>query len=131
MVGRAEVEFDASGVFDGCVIVELGTVICSNGSYPALLSADQLNHSAVEFSGGTCLELADDEVLSFTLHEGDDAVLVVAAHDGVDFPVAYPRAVLCGLRPFGDMPLASHDAPGIIGPVAFSPDLPCLAQMAV
>ena len=120
VVWCGEVEFHAGFGLDGFVVVEFGAVVgceCSDGSVVAL---DEPNDALVELCSSSCAEFSDQDVLGFSLDQGGDAVLVVSADDGVDFPVAESGAIFSPRRAFGDVALACEDATGIVGSIAFS-----------
>jgi hypothetical protein len=72
---------------------------------------------------GAGLELFDDGVAGFAFDQGEDAVMHVAAHHGVAFPVSDVLAQLDFGRPVADGSLAKEHAPGIVAAVALTPKL--------
>lgn len=127
MVGIGEVESDTGLVFDMLIGMELGAVVGGNCCEGALLATDKLNDFLIELGGGPGSELPDEEVFGFSFDDGDDAVVIVGAKDGVDFPMAEARAILSTRGSLRDVALSGEDPPRIVGSVAFPAFLQRLA----
>lgn len=87
MIRGSEIALDAGKVFDGLVIVELGAVVERDGVEAGFELSDGGSHRAGGFGHVACFEFLDDEETGDTLDEGEDAVTLVGAHDGIAFPV--------------------------------------------
>ncbi len=92
---------------------------------------DELYGSAVGFGDGAVLELSDPEVAGLTIDEGDDAVLVEGAENGVAFEVSDAGSVCGTRRSLGDVTFTGEATTGVIGAVAFTAFLAGLAKELV
>ncbi len=131
MVWCSEIEAHTGFVLDSVISVELGSVVGGDCPESVPIAFDERNDLSIELSGGARAELSDDDVLRFTLDQGDDAVTVVSAHDGIGFPMAEAGAVVGPRGTLGDMALVGEDPPGIGGSVAFSALFCGVAQVGV
>ena len=131
MIWGSEVEARTDFVFDSGVGVELGAVIGGDGFDRGPLALDERNDLPIELIGGTRAQLSDDDVFGLTLNQGDDAVPVMGAHDGVRLPMAEAGSVVGAKRALGDVALIGQDSPGIGASVAFPALLRGLAQESV
>ena len=112
MVWCSEIEAHTGFVLDSVISVELGSVVGGDCPESVPIAFDERNDLSIELSGGARAELSDDDVLRFTLDQGDDAVTVVSAHDGIGFPMAEAGAVVGPRGTLGDMALVGEDPPG-------------------
>jgi hypothetical protein len=100
MMGIGEVEDGIADALDGAAIVELGSVVGADGADASLFVAIHLDDASVEFGGSTSLELSDEGISG---DHGNDAITVVGAHDGIDFPVADTGALFRASWAVGDV----------------------------
>ena len=131
MVWRGEVETHAGFGLDGFVVVELGAVVGGKCLDVYVVALDEPNGTLVELCGGSGAELSDQDVLGLSLDHSGDAVLVVGADDGVDFPMAESGAILGPQWALGDVALACEDPPGIVGSIAFAALLSSVPEVGV
>jgi hypothetical protein len=131
MVRCSEVEVGAGGLFDFAVLMELGAVVGGEGSDVAGLALDQGDDAFVQFVGCAGFEFADEGVFGFAFDHAEDAVVVVGADNGVDFPVAESGTVFGAGWTLGDVAFSRQDAAGIDGAVAFTALFAGLAQMGI
>lgn len=120
MVWGGELETRSGFVLDGGVRVEFGAVVGGDGSGGGLFALDERDDLSVEFVGGARSQLSDDDVLGLSFDQGNDAVTVMGAHDGVRFPMAEARAVLGTRWALRDVALVGENSPRIGAPIAFS-----------
>ena len=83
-----EEEADAGGALELSVIVELGAVVGGDGFEQRWVAAHEPQSPSIGVLFGSGSELADEDVAGFALDEGQEAVLIAGADDGVDLPVA-------------------------------------------
>jgi len=88
VIRGGEVEACPGFVFNGSVGVELGAVVGGDGFDFGSLALNERDDLSIELIGGARAQLSDDEVLGFAFDQGDDAVPVMSAHDGVGLPMA-------------------------------------------
>ena len=94
----AEVEARTGGVLDFLELVELRSVVSGDSTNEEHLTLNELYEPPIEFGGASSTKLADDGVSGFPLYERHDAVPVVGADDGVDFPVPEPGTIISAAR---------------------------------
>ena len=94
VVGGCEIEDDASGLFDGAVVVKLGAVVGGNGQEGGRASADEFDDAACQFGAGAIAQLADQNESAPAFDQCHDAVIGSGADDGIDFPVAEAVSIL-------------------------------------
>jgi hypothetical protein len=87
-----EVERSAGGSLDGRVVVELGSVIGSDGFESLRMPTHEAHGTAIRMLFGSSSELADEDVAGLAVDDGDEAVVIALADDGVDLPMADLRA---------------------------------------
>ena len=82
-----EVEGDTGRALELCVVVEFGAIV-SGGGFEALRMAAHETHGAlIGVFLGTSSELADHDVAGLAVDDGDEAVVITLANDGIDLPV--------------------------------------------
>ena len=134
MIGRGEVDLEGKALLEAGVVVELGAIVESDGLEVAAVTADSAGGGVRDFVHGAGFELLDDGVAGFAFDQREDAVMHVAAHHGVAFPVANALAQFGLGRPITDWSLAGEHAPGIMAAVAlateFAEDAGVVPQVA-
>ena len=116
-----EVEGNAGGSLELRVVVELGAVVRRDGFESLRMPAHEAHRTAIRMLLGTSSELADHEVTGFAVDDGDEAVLITLADDGVDLPVTDLRAQFGGGRSLADVTFAGETTTAVVGAVAFAP----------
>ena len=91
------------------VVVELSTVVESDGLEGAGLPFDDGLHRGGGLRLVARIELANDRVAGFAFHHRQQAVRGAMAHDGVGFPVADSTPCLDDRGSLGDVALSQQD----------------------
>ena len=123
MTGGGEVDLERKALLEACVVVELGAVVEGDGLEVAAVTADGAGGGVRDLVHGAGLEFLDDGVAGFAFDLRAHAVMHVAAHHGVAFPMADVLAQFDLGRPVTDRPLAGEQAPGIMAAVALATEL--------
>ena len=75
--------------------MKLGAVVGGDSTNEMHFTFDELDHFSIELIGGSGSKFPNQGVACLAFDERHDAVgVVVAAHDGIDFPIAEARPVL-------------------------------------
>ncbi len=131
MVRCCKVETDACCLLDIAVTVEFSTVIGGDGFHVVAVRIDEGYYTAVQGLFGPVFEFADDEVAGFALDQGNDAILGVVTHDGIDLPVTDGAPCLDASRSFTDVAFARQATAAIVGTVALTSVLRSAAKVSV
>ena len=113
------------------VVVELGAVVGGDGFESLRMAAHETHRAAIGVFLRSGSELADHDVAGFAVDDGDEAVVITLADDGVDLPVTDLGAQLGGERPLADVTFAGETTTAVVGAVAFAPSLASAAQVGV
>ena len=89
------------------VAMELSTVVKGDGDELALVLLDGLDAGLSDLEGGSGGYLLNDDEASSPFDERNNAVMAVAANDGIAFPVADFMARFHGLGALRDMALTA------------------------
>src|SRR6185503_13451862 len=130
MRGR-EVERDTGRALELCVVVELGTVVGGDGFEALRMPAHEAHRTLISVFLGTSSELANHDVAGLAVDDGDEAVLITLADDGIDLPVTDLGAKVGGERPLADVTFASEATTAVVGAVALTPSLASAAKTSV
>ena len=114
MIGSGEVDLEWKALLEAGVVVELGAVVEGEGLEVAAVTSDGAGGGVRDFVHGPGLELLDDGVAGLAFDQGEHAVMQVAAHHGVAFPVADAAEQFDFQRSLGDGSLAWEHASGIV-----------------
>lgn len=113
MVGRGEVAPHASYFLNVFVTMELGAVVERDGSKVSVESLDGTQHGFVSLLDVPCDELLDNGEAGDPFDEGEDAVTLVSADDGITLPMAALSAPVDGGGAFTDMSLSDDSSSGL------------------
>ena len=126
-----EVEGNAGGSLEQRVVVELGAVVGRDGFESLRMPAHETHRSVIGVFLRSGSELTDHDVAGFAVDDGDEAVLITLADDGIDLPVTDLGAQFGGERPFADVTFAGETTTAVVGAVAFASSLAGAAQVRV
>src|SRR5690606_40458190 len=94
MVRRREVDLSPGLLLEALVAMELGAVIHSDGTHAVACLTDQLGCPAIEGLRSTPVEFTDHGVAGLATDEGECAVTIEGADDGIALKVSHAGAVL-------------------------------------
>ncbi len=123
MVGRGEIAFDGVNLLKDLVIMELRSVVKSDGfDVPAVLG-DGHHGRFVGLGHRAAGQLLDHGKARLAFNQGEQAMVLVGADDRVALPVSDALASLDLFGALADVPLARLDAPVINASVALASEL--------
>ena len=94
---------------------------CDDGFESLRVPTHETRRTPIGVFLGASSELADHDVTGFAVDDGDEAVLITLADDGVDLPVTDLGAQFGGGRSLTDVPFAGETTTAVVGAVAFAP----------
>jgi len=111
--------------------VELGAIVSGDGFESLRMAAHETDGALIRVFLGTSSELADHDVAGLALDDGDEAVVIPLANDGIDLPVADLGAKVGGERPLADVTFASETTTAVVGAIAFATSLASAPKISV
>jgi len=106
--------------FQGLVAVELGSVVKRDGLEAVLVFPNGGKSGLRGRRSGSGVELLDDGEAGFSFHKSQEAVVGIAAHHGISFPMAEEESAFDLGGTLGDVALTRQNSARIFGSVAFS-----------